>query len=187
MNKSPQTAMDIGPPSTEPQQVPKNSKIDWIEEMVGALCDPIIVFPTPGWSDKDALPKPLLERLPIERLLYLNLCIAGKADIEEALDIEAVLYMYPRTMEAPMPSEWVRIYLYLGYKVMGHQMPEDIQQKELSNYETTRLRDFKRWLRARKVKARKERRKLATAAEVQATAKPAAEIVQEKYEQKSMF
>jgi len=185
MNKAKQTipGFDVettsqGSPAPQTSNIPKN--IDWIEEMAGALTDPIIVYPSPGWMD--ALPEPLLKRLPIERLLYLNLCIAGKANIEEALDIEAVLYMYPRTMEAPMPSEWNRIYLYLGTKVMGDACPDDIKEKELSNWEMGLLRNFKLWLRARKVKARKERRKGAAAIE-----KPAAAIVQEKYEQVSMF
>lgn len=187
MNKSPQTAMEIETPLSEAPSplVPQISRgIDWIEEMAGALTDPIIVYPAPGWMD--ALPEPLLKRLSIERLLYLNLCIAGKAKIEESLDIEAVLYMYPRTMVAPMPSEWNRIYLYLGTKVIGEACPDDIKEKELSNWEMGLLRDFKRWLHSRKVKARKERGKMARATPP-ATEKPASAIVPEKYEQTSFL
>lgn len=170
---------DMGSPAaSQTSNTPKN--IDWIDEMVGALTDPIIVFPAQGWMD--ALPQPLRDRLPMARLVYLHLCMSGKANIEEAPDIEAVLYMFPRTMEAPMPSEWNRIYLYLGTKVMGEACPEDIKEKELSDWEMGLLRDFKRWLRDRKVKARKERHKQASTPE-----KPAAKIMPEKYTQAKMF
>ena len=136
----------------------EGKQIDPIEEMVGALFDPIIVFPGEGW-EKD-LPESLKKRLPLDRLAHIMRCSKGDASWDEACDLEALIYMYPRTMVAPLGEQWTRIYLYLGTKVMGSTVvPEDIRQEKLSDYDMAQLRDLKRWIQAKKVKARKERRR----------------------------
>ncbi len=67
--------------------------------------------------------------------------------------------MYPRTMEAPLGDQWTRIYLYLGTRAMGEKMPQDIRQRELDQYDMGELRQLKRWIRTKKVEARKARRR----------------------------
>lgn len=124
----------------------------WIEELVGALTDPLIVYPSP-WMD--SIPEEQKKRLPLERLAHLMRCNQGKAERDEATDLEAMLYMYPRTLEAPLSEQWVRIYLYLGTQVL--QMPEDIQQKALTDYDMGHLRDLKRWIYQKRVEARKKK------------------------------
>lgn len=105
-------------------------------------------------------------------------CSKGEAEWDEATDIEALLYLYPASLCAPMGEQWSRIYLYLGTKVMGDKVPEDIKQKELSDYDMGELRDLKRWIWRKKVEARKLRRHQEKAeakaekAEVVVTAEP---------------
>ena len=45
-------------------------------------------------------------------------------------DAEALLYMYPRSLEAPMGHDWSQIYIDLGSKVCGsmaREVPEDLK------------------------------------------------------------
>jgi len=120
----------------------------------GALCDPIIVFPAGGWEED--LPKPVLDRLPLHRLIHNMECLHGKAQWDEACDCEALLYMFPKTMESPLSEQWTRIYLYLGTKVMKN-MPDDIKRETLDEYDMRQLRELKRWIRQKKVEARKQK------------------------------
>ena len=109
----------------------KNDK--YLEDIVGALCDPLVVYPS-GWMED--LPEDLKKRLPTDRLIHNMLCLQGKASPDEACDLEALLYMYPRTLEAPLSEQWTRIYLYLGTKVMGpNKIPEDIKQETLTEHD----------------------------------------------------
>ena len=131
--------------------------VDSIEEMVGALCDPIIVFPAGGWEND--LPERLRNLLPLHRLAHVHQCLEGKAEWDEACDLEALLYLYPASLAAPMGEQWSRIYLYLGSKVMGEKFPEDIRRENLDEYDLGELRDLKRWIYKTKLKARKERQR----------------------------
>lgn len=154
-------------------------KVDPIEESVGALFDPIIVYPAGGWEND--LPEPLKKELPLHRMAHNMLCIRGKASWDEACDVEALLYLYPASLAAPMGHDWTQIYLYLGYKVMGSRMPEDVAQKTLTNYEMGMLRDLKRWIQRKKLEARKARRRQEKAE------KPAKQqAVEAEYEQMKM-
>ncbi len=134
----------------------ENALRDSIEEMVGALCDPLIVFPS-GWED--TLPEELKKRLPLDRLVHQMKCLHGQARWDEACDLEALLYMYPLTLAQPISEQWTRIYLYLGTKVMGDRIPQDIKEETLSDYDMVELRQLKRWIQKQKLKARKERKK----------------------------
>ena len=128
---------------------------DPLMETVCALTDPIIVFPAQGWED--TLPEPLKKRLPLDRLAHVMLAMDGKEPWDECTDVEALLYLYPRTMLSPLSEQWVRIYLYLGTRAMGEQIPADIRQGELSKYDMSELRKLKRWIQEKKLKARKDR------------------------------
>ena len=148
-----QNAFELGvPQERRPSKPPK--EVDWIEEMVGALFDPLIVWPSP-WQD--SIPENLKKELPLRRLAHLMLCQKGEAAWDEATDPEALLYMYPLTLEHPISEQWTRIYLYLGTQVMGAKFPGDIRQETLSDYDMGELRDLKRWIYRQRVKARKAR------------------------------
>jgi len=153
------TLFDIpADPPTAPAQVSTAPKMpgDPIEEIVGALCDPIIVFPAHGWEHD--LPKPLLDRLPLHRLLHNMECLHGKAQWDESCDCEALIYLYPASLEAPMDHHWTNIYLYLGTRCYGPSFPEDIKRETLDQHDLAQLRDLKRWIRRKKVEARKLKR-----------------------------
>lgn len=153
-------------------------KVDPMEELVGALFDPIIVYPGGGWEND--LPEPLKKRLVPDRLIHNMACHKGLESWAEATDLEALLYMYPRTMEAPLDHDWTEIYLYLGTRVMGDSMPGDIAKQALDNYQMSKLRDLKRFIQSKKLQHRKERRR-----QEKADAKQAAVAAQ--YEQMSLM
>ena len=154
--------LDLGTIESAPKARPKEVD-DWIDDLVGALCDPVIVYPGGGWED-DVKGLPLYKDLAMHRLAHHLLCHQGQADINEATDLEAMLYMYPRTMVAPIGEQWTRIYLYLGTRVMGDKFPEDIKQKELSEYDMRQLRELKRWIRQKTLDHRKDRQRQEKAA-----------------------
>ena len=52
-------------------------------------------------------------------------------------------------------EQWSRIYLYLGTRCLGSSFPEDIKRETLDQYEMSQPNDLKRWLRKKKVEARK--------------------------------
>jgi len=140
---------------------PKSDK--WISDLVGVFTDPIIVFPAGGWED--TLPDWIKPAITMERLLE---CARSSKDGQPtATDAEAMAYMYPRTLEAPLGHDWTEIYLYLGKKVMqSHNpfnkedpFPEDIARESLTGQQTRMLNELKAWIYDRRTKVRDERRR----------------------------
>ena len=72
-----------------------------------------------------------------------------------ACDLEALIYLYPASLAAHMGEQWTRIYLYLGTRCFGSSFPEDIKRETLDQYDMAQLEDLKRWIRKKKVEARK--------------------------------
>ncbi len=68
---------------------PTKPPADYIDDLVGALTDPIIVYPAGGWEND--LPEDLKKELPLHRLAHLMKCTKGEASPEEATDLEALL------------------------------------------------------------------------------------------------
>jgi len=120
----------------------------WIDDMVGCLCDPIIVWPG-GWGD--SLPEDIKARITLGRMHQM----LKKEQL--ACDAEVMAYMYTLTLTRPVSEAWTRIYMYVFTREMGDKAPEDLRQDELNNYDMGQLRDLKRWLWTTRVKARKER------------------------------
>ena len=120
-----------------------------IDALVGAITDPIIVFTSP-WMD--TLPEWIKGEVKLQRLAQLM-----KGEEEVATDAEALAYMYPRALEAPLDPDWTGIYLYLGSRVMRDRMPDDIRKDSLNDYQMGLLMELKRWIYRQRVKARKER------------------------------
>ena len=134
-----------------------NQEDRWIDDIAGAICDPIIVYPGPGW-ERD-LPPDLKKPVPLDRLIHTMLCLKRKASREECCDLEALLYLFRAAMAAPMPDRWNRVYLYLGAKVMGQAAPEGFAEEhgELSQTDMDDLQKLKRWVQQKKIEARKAR------------------------------
>jgi len=136
------------------------NKIDnQIDELVGALSDPIIVMPG-GWGD--TLPDWIKSQITIERLAQDMK--ASKGEKPTATDAEACAYLYTASLEAPMDSDWTRIYLYVAGKVVSRardtEVPDDIRVDSLNDEQMRLLSDLKDWIYQRRVKARKERRRV---------------------------
>ena len=139
-----------------------NNRIDkQIDSLVGALMDPIIVSPG-GWGN--TLPDWIKGAIQIERLAQL---MKGE---EIATDAEACAYLYTASLEAPMDSDWTQIYLYVAGKVVSKnrrtQMPEDIKVDSLNDYQMGQLRGLKDWIYERRVKHRREKRRVHKARDV---------------------
>ncbi len=130
----------------------------WIGDLVGALCDPIIVYPS-GWQDM--LPDWIKPRITMERLI-MNMKVTKEGGVPVG-DTEALAYMFPRTMEAPMSEQWFRIYMYVFTQAMKFkktEVPEDLKSDELSQYDMQQLDDLKRFIYDRRVKNRKDKARL---------------------------
>ena len=75
-------------------------------------------------------------------------------------DTEALAYIYPRTMEAPMSEQWYRIYMYVFNQAMKFkktEVPEDLKSEKLSDYDMQELNQLKSWIYERRVKHRKDK------------------------------
>ncbi len=79
-----------------------------ISEMVGALTDPILVFPG-GWGD--TLPDWVKTQITLERLVMNMRALKGEE--MTGTDAEACAYLYTASLTAPMDDDWTQIYLYV--------------------------------------------------------------------------
>jgi len=131
-----------------------------ISEIVGAICDPIIVFPG-GWGD--ILPDWLKTAITMERLVENMKVIKGEE--MTGTDAEACAYLYTASLTQPLDHDWAQIYLYIAVKVYEKQrtpksgvtMPEDIRVESLNRNQEDDLNRLKRWIYERRVEARLER------------------------------
>ncbi len=80
-----------------------------ISDILGALTDPIIVFPG-GWGD--SLPEWIKGEITLERLV-MNMC-ALKGEEPTGTDAEACAYLNTLSLTHPMDRDWVQIYLYIA-------------------------------------------------------------------------
>jgi len=138
----------------------------WVDDIVGALFDPIIVMPG-GWGDD--LPQWLRTRVTLERLGE-NIVALREGRELTATDAEAACYLFTASLTAPMDHDWTEIYLYVAGGEMKDKMPEDIKVESLTESQWRDLKQLKDWiygqrLKHRKEKARGERRKVREEAE----------------------
>lgn len=137
---------------------PSEKQVDsWISDLVGALTDPIIVFPSPWQAD---IPEDLKKQIPLERLL-MNMKVMHDDKGVPVGDVEALVYMFPRTMDAPMTDQQNRLYMYCFNKAMQFMRKEipdsDLKRDTLDSYDMHQLDDLKRFIWNSRVKARKEK------------------------------
>jgi len=137
-----------------------NTGIDTqIEDLVGVFTDPIIVYPS-GWED--TLPDWIKPAITMERLIENMKALKGETPT--ATDAEVLAYMYPRSLEAPLDSDWTQIYLYISSRVVSRhketEVPEDIKVDSLNDYQAGLLRHLKDWIYEHRIKVRKERRRV---------------------------
>ncbi|QBX63351.1 hypothetical protein [Dehalococcoides mccartyi] len=126
-----------------------------IDDLVGTLTDPIIVYPG-GWGD--SLPEWLKNAITLERLTEnMN---GTKGEQPTGTDAEACAYLNTASLTVPMDSDWSQIYLYVAGKTYTRwsksEMPEDIRVNSLTNQQTSDLSSLKEWLYRRRTTARQE-------------------------------
>jgi hypothetical protein len=149
---------EITPPEPSPAGRP-SAPFDFdkaVDELVGALTDPIIVWPMGGWGD--SLPEKIKGDITIYRMLQIMKHEEGVATWPEVC-----AYLFTVTLERPVGHEWTDIYLYAMTQYMGDSMPVDLKKESLGRYEMQLLDHFRRWLwdarhRARKHRSKEERR-----------------------------
>ena len=124
-----------------------------ISDMVGVFTDPIIAWPGP-WMD--TLPKRVKEAITLERLI---MCMkVARGELPTGTNAEALAYIYPRTMEAPMDRVWVDIYVWLGGQVFPESFKDtDIEVKELTREQMQDLNRLKAWIYQKRIGARLDR------------------------------
>ena len=122
----------------------KKDKNDFVFDFMDCLASPIIVFKS-AWQD--TIPKDILERIKLSRI------ICSMTQEKMASLTETLAYIMPRTYEAPMPTEWVNIYTWLGlqyamqFKNKGQlDAMNEIAPKELSKYEMGLLNNLRKWI-----------------------------------------
>ena len=147
--------------SPKKKKLPQPSLDKSIDNLAGAICDPIIVHRC-GWGTKDMIPEWLRQRITMDRLIALM--VANKEGREPmGTDSEALAYLIPASMEAPMGHDWSQIYLYLGTKVIDSEtsketkMPADVRVEKLDQGQEDDLLRLKRWLYQTKAKHRTEK------------------------------
>jgi hypothetical protein len=127
-----------------------------ISEIVGALTDPIIVFPG-GWGED--LPEWLKNAITLERL-EMNMKVLKGEEMTGA-DAEACAYLYTAALTQPMDHDWGQIYLYIAtktYRRWGkNKMPADIAVDSLNDEQVRDLNRLKEWIYRQRTKIRLER------------------------------
>ncbi|WJJ95701.1 hypothetical protein [Algibacter luteus] len=132
----------------------KKEKDDFVFDFMDCLSSPIIVFKS-AWQD--SIPKDILGRIKLSRIM------CSMANEKMASLIETLAYMMPRTYEAPMQTEWVNIYTWLGlqyamqFKNKGQlEAMVEIAPNELSDYEKRLLNNLRVWIYEKRRKALKD-------------------------------
>jgi len=124
-----------------------------ISDIVGALTDPIIVFPAGGWEND--IPDWLKNRITLDRLVMNMKALQGEE--MTGTDSEALAYMMPASLAFPLDHDWTEIYLYLATKVCSGEkkiIPDDIRRDNLTDDQMRDLNRLKEWIYRRRVQAR---------------------------------
>lgn len=126
-----------------------------IDDIVGTLTDPIIVYPG-GWGD--SLPEWLKNAITLERLTENMKATNGEQPT--GTDAEACAYLNTASLTAPMDNDWSQIYLYVAGKTYSRwrkgEMPDDIRVESLTNQQMADLKRLRDWLYRRRTTARQD-------------------------------
>jgi len=131
-----------------------------ISDIVGALTDPIIVFPG-GWGD--SLPDWIKNAITLERLTMNMRALKGEE--MTGTDAEACAYLYAASLTNPMGHDWTQIYLYIASKTYtqwrskesGAEMPDDVAVESLNDEQMRDLNRLKAWLYRKRTEIRLDR------------------------------
>ena len=155
----------------------KKQNSDFVFNFMDCLTSPIIVFKS-AWQD--TIPKNILKNIKLSRLL------CSMQQEEMASLTEALAYIMPRTFEAPMPTEWVNIYTWLGLQYASQfknkeqlDAMTEIAPGKLSDYEMGLLNNLRRWIYDKRRKALKDKLKNAEKSEIKILSENQKELFEE--------
>lgn len=110
-----QLLFEVNP--TKPLSEQKNKNSDgWVFDIMDALTSPILTF-SENWAD--TIPSRLLKQVPMARMFAL----LKKEEL--ATYLECSIYIYTRTLEAPMDSDWTDIYTHVSCQSLQDCFSED--------------------------------------------------------------
>jgi hypothetical protein len=151
-----------------------------VDDLVGTLTDPIIVYPG-GWGD--SLPEWLKNAITLERLTENMKTTKGEQPT--GTDAEACAYLNTASLTMPMDYDWSRIYLYVAGKTYVRwrksKMPDDIRVESLNSQQTADLNRLKEWLYRRRTTVRQELER------IERRQQKEVEVVKQKTEQPALF
>ena len=99
-----------------------------------------------SWADM--IPEWLLEEIKAERLIY-GLAGISNPEAPKVGDAEVMAYLMTASMQAPMPGEYVEVYIYLTARLMkrqGKELPVFMVEKlerGLTKYEEYSLENIR--------------------------------------------
>ncbi len=130
-----------------------------IEDLVGSICDPIIVHRC-AWGTRDMIPEWLRSQITLDRMIELMVARnEGRDPI--GTNSEALAYLIPASLEAPMDRDWAQIYLHVATVVMDGQknkvVPDDIRVDMLDRNQEDDLRGLKHWIYEKRRQHRTEK------------------------------
>lgn len=127
-------------PTDDPKQKKKASE-SYVFDITDALSSPILTY-SASWADM--LPKRLLDIIPMAKMKAL---MSGE---DMATYAECAVYLYTRSLEAPMDSEWVDIYTHVSCQTLSEWFKED-------HFETVKApKKLSEWLESQLNKLRRD-------------------------------
>lgn len=172
MKKSPiqscqQNLFELEPIKAPPKQqkTTQRSQDNFVFDLVDVLQAPVLTF-SMSWAD--TIPQRLLDILPIARMIAL------KQNEQLATYAEVAIYIYTRTLEAPMDSEWVDIYTHVSCTTLQQYFNEDHWQEvmapaTLSDWLQSKLRDLRRHIYDKRREILKKQLKASKAGDAKAS------------------
>ena len=136
-----QVLFNIEEQPKESKQKPKN-KDDGVFDILDALTAPILTF-SQLWAD--VIPQRLLAQIPLSRMISL---MKGQ---QSANDLECVIYLYTRTLEAPIDRDWVDIYTHISCQTLQDYFNEDHWEdvkapRELTEWQLQQLNKLRQFI-----------------------------------------
>jgi hypothetical protein len=116
----------------------------WISDLAGVFTDPVICHR----GQLDRPPQKIREAITLQRLIE-NMVALKEGRSLLGTDAECAWYLSSASLEAPLSSEWTRIYMYTFNQTCATthtEVPEDLRQESLDQYEMGLLLGLKQWI-----------------------------------------
>lgn len=114
-SKDNQLLFEVDPRQRMPAQKDRDTN-DYVFDITDALSSPILTF-SQSWAS--CIPERILKQVGLARMIAL------KKEETLATYVECLIYIYTRTLEAPMDSDWTNIYMHVSCSVLEEWFGED--------------------------------------------------------------